>query len=164
MITGVAEKLDAYYAALERLGLTDEQITSRDAHPAVDAMPRWQRIVLAPLAASGIALYALPYFIPRLIARRWDPDAVSTIKLGASLIVYPLWAAGLVAGSLVLLPLPLSLVGVAVVLVSPFAALRWLDAWNQRAASVTSDQLGRLARLRAIARTAIDEARQKLPG
>jgi len=163
LISRVAERIDAYYAELERLGLTDEQITGRDAPPEPVTMPRWQRVALAPLAASGVALYALPYFIPRLIARRWDPDAVSTIKLGSSLIVYPLWAAGLVAGSFVLLPPPLSFVGAAVALASPFAALRWLDTWSQRGASATPDELAALARLRVIARTAIDEARGKLP-
>ena len=58
--------------------------------------------MLAPLAASGVALYALPYFIPRMVAKKYDPDAVSTIKIGAALLVYPLWMGGLVAGSLVL--------------------------------------------------------------
>jgi 1-acyl-sn-glycerol-3-phosphate acyltransferase len=163
VIAKVAERVDEYYAELERLGLSDEQLTGRDAPPPREQMSRWQRAALAPLAASGVALYALPYFIPRLIARRWDPDAKSTIKLGSSLIVYPLWAAGLVAGSFVLLPPPLSFVGAAVVLASPFAALRWLDAWNQRVATATPEELSRLSRLRMIARTAIDEARSRLP-
>ena len=163
VITKVAARVDAYYAELDRLGLTDEQITGREAPPERHPLSRWQRVALAPLAASGVALYALPYFIPRLLARRWDPDAKSTIKLGSSLIVYPLWAAGLIAGSFVLLPPPLSFVGAAVAVASPFAALRWLDAWNDRGASATPDEVSRLSRLRVIARTAIDEARSRLP-
>ncbi|MEO7094238.1 MAG: hypothetical protein ABI175_13365, partial [Polyangiales bacterium] len=105
----------------------------------------------------------IPYFLPRWIARKSDPDATSTIKFGAALVVYPLWAAGLVAGSMVLLPPPLSFAAAAVVLTSPFAALRWLDALYQKRPTPTSEVIARLSRLRIAARTAIDEARAKLP-
>ena len=169
LVARVAERVDAYYAELERLGLVDTQIgggTDR-FHPAPRApalaTPWWQRAALAPLAAAGFALYAVPYFLPRWIARRSDPDAVSTIKLGAALVVYPLWAAGLVTASLVWLPPPWSVIGAAVALASPFAALRWLDAWYQRTHDATPDELARLAKLRAAASAAIDEARSRLP-
>jgi hypothetical protein len=46
---------------------------------------------------------------------------------------------------------------------SPFAALRWLDAWYQRTPEPTPDDLARLVRLRAAACAAIDEARRRLP-
>ena len=51
-----------------------------------------------------------------------------------------------------------------VALASPFAALRWLDAWwgRQPDRVATSDELAILARLRIAARTAIDDARAKL--
>jgi len=161
LITRVAEHVDRYYAELDRLGLVDEQVTGERFDPV--SSPLWKKIALAPLAASGFALYALPYFIPRWVARGKDEDAVSTIKLGAALLVYPIWMGGLVAGSLVLLPPPLSFAAAAVAIASPFAALRWLDAWYQRGKSATSDDLARLARLRIAARTAIDEARSRLP-
>ncbi len=167
IIAKVGEQVDSYYAELERLGLDDTQIAS--GKPVVEPPPPrasrsvWRRIALAPLAASGIALYAVPYFIPRLIARRWDPDAVSTIKIGASLVVYPLWCAGLVAGSLVLLPPPLSFAAAAIAITSPFAALRWLDAWYLHKAEPTPEELAQLVRMRLAARTAIDEARSRLP-
>jgi len=48
------------------------------------------------------------------------------------------------------------------VLVSPFAALRWLDAYWERTPEPTPDELAQLARLRISARTAIDEARSRL--
>jgi hypothetical protein len=99
----------------------------------------------------------------RLVARFVDPDTVSTVKLATSLVVYPLWAAGLVGWSLVLLPPPLSLGAAAVVIVSPFVALRWLDAYRELHADPTPDELAQLARLRIAARTAIDEARSRLP-
>ncbi|MCX5744384.1 MAG: hypothetical protein NT062_17990 [Proteobacteria bacterium] len=59
-----------------------------------------------PLAAAGFALYALPYFIPRFVARHRDPDTVSTIKLGAALVVYPVWMDGLVTAALALAGTP----------------------------------------------------------
>ena len=86
------------------------------------------------------------------------------MKLGAALVVYPLWMARPRRRSFVLLPPPLSLVAAAIVIASPFAALRWLDAyWRSAAAAPTADELAQLARLRIAARTAIDEARSRLP-
>ena len=163
LIARVADHVDRYYAELERLGLVDEQVAlgGERVQPPADA--RWKRIALAPLAASGFALYALPYFIPRWVARGKDEDAVSTIKLGAALVVYPLWMGGLVAGSLILLPPPLSFAAAAIAIASPFAALRWLDAYYTRGKNATPDDIARLARLRIAARTAIDEARSRLP-
>jgi glycerol-3-phosphate O-acyltransferase / dihydroxyacetone phosphate acyltransferase len=168
VIARVTEQVDTYYAELDRLGLDDLAIATAGGrigiHQRGEPGPSLlRRLALAPLAASGVALYAIPYFIPRLVARRQDPDAISTFKLGASLVVYPVWAAGLVTGALLLLPPPVSLAAAAVVLVSPFAALRWLDAWYTRTPEATPHDLARLARLRFAARAAIDEARAKLP-
>ena len=166
VIERVGRQVDDYYAELERLGLDDAMIASNGKRvfvPRGAPTPTWQRALVAPLAASGVALYAIPYFIPRFVARKYDPDAVSTIKIGASLIVYPLWAAGLVTGSMILLPPPLSFAAAAIAIASPFAALRWLDSWYTSAAEPTPEELAQLARMRIAARTAIDEARAKLP-
>ncbi len=163
LIARVAQHVDAYYGELERLGFDDAQIAGGPPAPAPAPMSPLRRAALAPLAASGFALYWLPYFVPRWIARKADPDATSTIKLGAALVVYPLWAAGLVAGSMVLLPPPISFAAAAVALTSPFAALRWLDAIYLKKPTPSSDVLAKLSRLRIAARTAIDEARAKLP-
>lgn len=162
LVARVAEHVDRYYAELERLGLVDEHVAGGERAP-VEAESRWKRIALAPLAASGFVLYAIPYFVPRWVARGKDEDAVSTIKLGAALLVYPIWMGGLVVGSLVLLPPPFSFTAAAIAIASPFAALRWLDAWYARGKRATPDDLVRLARLRIAARTAIDEARSRLP-
>ena len=115
---------------------------------------RWlSRAALAPLAVPGFVLYFIPYWIPSLVAERTARDSaddVSTIKLGVALVVYPLWAAGLVGMSLVLIPPPLSLLAALVVVASPFAALRWLDAYWERTVhhEATPDELANLARLR----------------
>ncbi len=164
IVAQVAQHVDAYYAELERTGLDDAQVAGRsEILEERTPLSTWRRVALAPLAASGFALYALPYFVPRLIARMADPDATSTIKLGASLVVYPLWAAGLVAGSFAFLPPPFSLAAAAIAVTSPFAALRWLDSIYTRRAEASPEERARLMRLRIIARTAIDEARSKLP-
>lgn len=163
VIARVAESVDTYYAELARVGIDDATVAGRAPLTEPEPMPLWQRAALAPLAASGFALYAIPYFLPRWIARKADPDATSTIKLGAALVVYPVWMGGLVAASFLLLPPPLSVAAAAIAVTSPFAALRWLDAWYQRRVEATPDDLSRLARLRMLARTAIDDARSKLP-
>jgi hypothetical protein len=162
LVAHVRDKVDAYYAELARLGRTDAQLSMTRA--AVPKRPtRWlRRAALAPLAIPGIALYTIPNFIPRLVARTTDPDAVSTVKLATALVVYPLWAAWLVGCSFVLIPPPLSLFAAAIVIASPFAALRWLDAYWQRTPEPSADELAHLARLRITARTAIDEARNRL--
>ena len=160
-VATVGERVDAYYDALEKLHLRDAQIVGA-APPEPRERSRWRQLALAPLAASGFALYALPYWIPRLVARRTDADAVSTIKLGAALVVYPLWMGGLVGISM-MLPPPLSFAAAAIAIASPFAALEWLDKWYERKPAPTPEQLAELGRLRLAARTAIDDARAKLP-
>jgi len=163
LVAEVTACVDRYYAELARLGLGDAQLAAARAAIAKPSSRWLGRAMLAPLAIPGIALYAIPYFIPRLVARGADPDEVSSRKLGAALLVYPLWAAGLVTLSFVLIPPPLSFAAAFVALASPFAALEWLDAWCGRAPTAGSDELAALARLRIAARTAIDEARSKLP-
>jgi glycerol-3-phosphate O-acyltransferase / dihydroxyacetone phosphate acyltransferase len=164
VIADVATRVDAYYRELARLGLVDAQLAAARAAVRKPSRRWLGRAALAPLALPGIALYAIPYFIPRMVARTQDADAVSSVKLGTALLVYPLWAAGLVTLSFIVVPPPLSLVAAGVVIASPFAALRWLDAyWNRMPAhEATADELAQAARLRIAARTAIDEARAKL--
>jgi hypothetical protein len=74
------------------------------------------------------------------------------------------WAAGLIALSFTLIPPPLSLLAAIVIIASPFAALRWLDAYWERTVhhDATPDELANLARLRIAARTAIEDARTRL--
>jgi 1-acyl-sn-glycerol-3-phosphate acyltransferase len=163
VVAQVRDRVDAYYAELARLGRTDAQLAAARA-AATKPTRRWlERVAIAPLAIPGFALYAIPYFIPRMVARRSDADAVSTVKLGVALVVYPLWMGGLVVASLMLLPPPVSVVAAAVAIASPFAALRWLDAYWQRTPhrEATPDELAALARLRIAARTAIEDARTR---
>jgi 1-acyl-sn-glycerol-3-phosphate acyltransferase len=124
----VTAAVDAYYAQLASEGLDDAQLAAGEAPRGSWLSAAWL-VLLLPLAALGIALYALPYRVPTLAAKRVanEADEISTYKLGAGLLVYPLWAAGLIALGVARLPAPLAAVSVGVVLASPFAALAWLD-------------------------------------
>ena len=103
--------------------------------------------------------------LPRLVARRSDEvDQHSTLKIGTGLVAYPVWAIGLTAAAFAAFrSKPARALATGVILASPFAALRWLDAWYQRGGEATADELAKLSRLRIAARTAIDEARSRLP-
>jgi glycerol-3-phosphate O-acyltransferase / dihydroxyacetone phosphate acyltransferase len=135
LYTEVRDAVTGYFDALDAAGLTDEEVARGDAH-----RPRRKRraallALTAPLAIPGFVLYWLPYQIPRLVVRRIadeERDVVSTKKLATGLVVFPVWAGALVAGSFVLLPPPLSFGAAAVAVLSPFAALHWLDHLSQR--------------------------------
>ena len=156
-VEAVRRAVDAYHGELDRLGLRDEQLAT--ARAGARRPPRVGLALIAPLAAAGALLYGLPYLLPRRIARSADPDAVSTYKLASALVIYPVWMGGLVAVSLALLPPGTKLLGAAIAIASPFAALAWLDALDDRAPSVAADDLRRAADLRAAALAAIEAAR-----
>lgn len=167
LYTEVRDAVTGYFDALEAAGFGDEDIARGDA-----PRPRRKRraallALTAPLAIPGFVLYWLPYQIPRLVVRRMreeERDIVSTKKLATGLVVFPVWAGALVAGSFVLLPPPLSLGAAAVAVASPFAALHWLDHLAQRrgrragpvdVASLRARRAGVMALL-AKARAAVD--------
>lgn len=160
VIDEVRRHVDAYHAELDRLGLRDDQIA---AGTEEERPGRTLRLaLLAPLAIPGFVLYAIPYFVPRMIARSKDLDAVSTYKLAAGLVIYPVWMGGLVTASLALLPSGWKLPGALLSIVSPFAALAWMDAWDARRRPVSAADLTRAAELRAAAMYAIADARAGL--
>jgi 1-acyl-sn-glycerol-3-phosphate acyltransferase len=163
LIAAVDGQVTAYYDQLGRFGLSDAQLVHAEGGTHTGKPTNLVReALLAPLALAGFVLYAPPYFIPRFAARKTDHDAVSTVKLGAALVVYPLWMAGLVSASM-LLPPPISVGAAAIAVTSPFAALRWLDALYKRAPRPpTQTQRAALVRLRGHAIAAIDRARAQL--
>ena len=125
----VGGAVDRYYDLLAVEGLDDTQLALGDA-PRGSLAKGAMLVLLLPLAALGIVLYALPYRLPTLAARRVAPrsaDEISTYKLGAGLLVYPIWAAACITLAVVFLPGWLAAVSAGVVVLSPFAALAWLD-------------------------------------
>ena len=90
-----------------------------------------------PLAAAGTAFWYLPYLGPRLLLRLARPhhEAVSSYKLSAAVVLFPLWLAAWTAlawrwGG--------SAWGVAVLVAAPLTGLAAI-AWMDRAARVRED-------------------------
>lgn len=164
----IGERVSRYYDLLEAEGLLDEQLATERDDELVDWSRRLGMFAIAPLALAGIALYAIPYQLPRLVASRVanDPDEISTYKLGTGIVVYPLWAAGLTGAAFVLLPLPLAVPAAGLALASPFAALAWLDKTPEIRRSLRfrrkADRLAELRAARAEAMAAIAKTRAAL--
>ncbi len=163
--SGVGDAVGHYYERLDEEGLADEQLAQGGDPGTVDTVAgRGAPWLSLPLAVAGAVLYVVPYELTHLLAQRIadEPDELSTYKIGVGLLAYPIWAAGLVAGGLVLLPPPLSAgfaVGSAVT--SPFAALAWRDAGpRMRRAVRFATRAHRLAALRALRAEAIARVEQ----
>lgn len=94
----ILQKFRRYDDRLRRFGLRDRhldwQVSTADAvrfavrEIAIGA-------VLVPLAALGVALFAVPYYATNPIARRVtrDADVLATAKLFTGVVVYGLWMA-----------------------------------------------------------------------
>ncbi len=127
-VTNVRQSVSKYFDALGQAGVRDVDVIQKTR---VRWRKRWVLWLQAPLALVGGLLFALPYQLPRMVARAIageDHDVVSTYKLGVGLVAYPLWASALIALGAWLLRWPYSLLAATVVLASPWAALAWLDA------------------------------------
>jgi hypothetical protein len=130
LVPRIAQAVDRYYALLAREGVADEQLAQGGGLPRAEIPTRLVLLALAlPLATLAVLLYWLPYQVPRLAALRAakDPDEVSTIKVAAGLLVYPLWVAALTTAAFLLVPPLVASVFTLVVLVAPFVALAFRD-------------------------------------
>jgi glycerol-3-phosphate O-acyltransferase/dihydroxyacetone phosphate acyltransferase len=156
-----------YFDALDAKGLQDTHVTSgRLGRPSAWAL------LLLPLALFGMALYALPYQVPRVVVRRLGgtADVSSTYKLGVGLLVFPLWAAALCVAGFSFLPAALAALFCAGVLLSPFPALAWLDRIDAHGslgrallpARATARELTELARERSALRSLLESMRERV--
>lgn len=163
----IARAVDRYHALLEREGVGDRQLASGEV-PEGGVLRAVALALALPLAAVGIALYAIPHPWPGLVAHRLtkEPDMLSTYKLGVGLLVHTLWAAALVVIAFVALPPRPALVALVVVLASPFAALAWLDRTPELKQSLRfqarAHRLAELTRARAELMAQIEAVRAKL--
>jgi glycerol-3-phosphate O-acyltransferase/dihydroxyacetone phosphate acyltransferase len=164
----IVRRVAEYYARLEDAGLRDNDVLDGEGIDSKRILRGAILVLLSPLAALGVVLYFLPYQIPRLVARlaHNDEDVVSTYKLGAGFVVYPLWTTALVVYSLLRLPHPFAFVAALAAILSPFAALAWLDRSANlrasiRALSPTSER-DALRAARANVMILLEEARAKL--
>lgn len=166
----IREKVTKYFDTLDAAGLTDLEVARSDLH---GTKPRSKRraamLALAlPFAIPGAVIYWLPYQIPRLVSRKLakgEADSVSTYKLATGLVAFPLWAGALVGVSFAVLPFPLSLVASGVVVVSPFAALAWLDHLEQRRLGrrrATAEDVARVRTTRRELMAILSRARETL--
>lgn len=125
-----------YFERLEREETSDDDVLRAargDAAPTDLARTATLAATL-PLAAIGVLLYWLPYQLPRFVTGKLggDPDVASTYKLGVGLLVFPAWGIALTALALLLAPsVALAAVAVSLAVLSPFAALLWVDRWDR---------------------------------
>ncbi|MFO0550124.1 MAG: 1-acyl-sn-glycerol-3-phosphate acyltransferase [Polyangiaceae bacterium] len=119
-----------YFEALDRAGTSDARVAGlpSETRPGAAALRALAWLGL-PLFPVGVALYWVPYQLPRLVARRSDEiDQHSTLKLATGLVAYPVWAAVLSGAALVgLRSRAARTAAIATIVASPFAALHWLE-------------------------------------
>ena len=137
-VSAIEAKLRDYLTKLDALEVTDEAV-ARISHGggieiASDRLARAVAMILTlPAAMIAFLVYFLPYQLPRLVTRKIgdDPDTSSTYKLGVGLVVYPVWALLLIVLAFVELRLSTASIATGLLLLSPFAALPWLDRWDR---------------------------------
>ncbi len=128
LVETVKGNLDKYFLALDQSGLSDRDVVRGSA--GVGYIRAGLLGLVLPMAIAGALLFALPYQLPRLVARalaKESHDVVSTYKLGVGLVVYPIWAIGLTIAACVLCKFPWSGLATALVWLAPWCALVWLD-------------------------------------
>ncbi|MFO0677545.1 MAG: 1-acyl-sn-glycerol-3-phosphate acyltransferase [Polyangiaceae bacterium] len=118
-----------YSLLLDEARVTDADVLARRTHRHGRLLRAMVLLVAAPFALVGAIVYWLPYQVPRLVARKAedDHDVVSTYKLGTGLVLFPTWAIAVISGAWFAVPHATWAAIAMVVLVSPFAALLWMD-------------------------------------
>lgn len=166
-VEAIRRAVGAYYRKLDDLGLDDADVAGPAPRAAAGALRKLSLLSTLPFAATGYLLYSAPYFTIGLLAGRVKSgDETSTIKLGAGLVLYPLWCLLLLVVSILCTPWPWSLGAAAIVLVSPFAAVAWRDATPAIRRSLRAlfrgDRLGEARAARAEAMERVRAARGRL--
>lgn len=173
IVDEVGAAVRAYYGELEKLGLRDWQLSEGRAVDTKKSWLRWvRRAATVPFAVPGIVLFSVPYLGVKLVSRITTNrpeagDVISTAKLATGFLAHPVWAAVMIAVAWWQLPTWMAATATVVILIAPFAALAWLDAWESRVPGLTKvatpERIQNLMTLRAAALGAIATARAKLP-
>jgi glycerol-3-phosphate O-acyltransferase/dihydroxyacetone phosphate acyltransferase len=161
----VADAVGNYEEARRAVGLSEEQVARGDERVGLGRMLRGLGLlIIAPLAIVGALLYFVPYKLPKLGERvaKGEQDVVSTYKLGIGLVVFPLWTIGLLVLGWIFAPDPHGRwLHTALILLSPWAALRWADRLDDHRGlrlikTASSGGVRELARLRLLRGRAVD--------
>ena len=115
----IAQRLATYRALLARHHVRDSAVRARAVHAASRRRLAftWQALVGSPLFLYGAVVNALPYFVPRWLARkvaRKETD-YATVRLLGSVVAFPLfwgveiWAVRHLAGGVAAVAFALSL-------------------------------------------------------
>ena len=108
LVRALARRLRGHLRKLQRLGL------GRGAAPSPEArlQPLWLALalLLLPLALYGFIHNALPYYLPRLLARRYRkvPEMVATVKFSTGVGLFFVWYCLLVGTAAMLLAPPVA--------------------------------------------------------
>ena len=129
-------RLAAYDARRRRFGLRDRDLDWRVSWWAslrFAARETLLGLVLLPLAALGIVVFAVPYLLTGAIARRFAEDLSThaSVEAGGGALIYGLWVSILAVATGTWLDWPL---GIAVLLALPFFAFAALAAFEREAA------------------------------
>lgn len=91
-------RIDAYDARRRRFGLRDRDLdwtVSRRASLRFALRELLLGLALVPLAALGILLFAVPYYVTGFVARRFAEDLSThaSVEAGGGAVIYGLWVA-----------------------------------------------------------------------
>lgn len=131
-VEALRREIRQYDRLLRTLGVTDAEVRARYRRiSVVNWFIRFVRLFLLrlPLAISGVLLHAIPYQIPRLVARSKaeEPDQPASYKMMAGVVIYPLWWALLAAVAWWIGGDDLALMAAIAVPISAWTALRWME-------------------------------------
>jgi glycerol-3-phosphate O-acyltransferase/dihydroxyacetone phosphate acyltransferase len=121
-----------YDRTLRVLGLSDTELRERyTAGSVVRWASRFVRLVLLrlPMGITGAILHALPYQLPRLVAKRRakELDQPASWKLMAAVVIYPVWWLLLAGIVFALRGGELAFWTLVLVPVTGYVALLWLE-------------------------------------
>ncbi len=130
----IEQRVDGFLDALEEVGVRAEDLYRERGPSALLRASMREAVTLGlglPAAMLGMAIWALPFWLTRLVARRFRSDRVAAASwavFGAALI-YP--AAIIIEAGLLLafLPWPWALLLIASFLPAGAFAQAWLDRW-----------------------------------
>ncbi len=131
-VASLRKDVARYDRALTMLGMTDWEVRARFGPGSVARWTiRFLRLVVlrTPIGMVGAILHAIPYRIPRALARRKaeEPDQPASWKLFAAVVIFPAWWLLLSGGAWAWLGWEAGIGMLVLAPISGWVALRWLE-------------------------------------